>query len=125
MTDKPAATPRTDAAWKKQSFTAIGGVDLSEALQVSKDLEHELATAEAVVKMADKQRQTAESELAIAQSDLSHAEIIAREQLASAKAALDRCDDARMKAEQELEGLRVFKRSVDEALNSGDGSYRP
>lgn len=25
----------------------------------------------------------------------------------------------------ELEGLRAFKRSVDEALNSGDGSYRP
>lgn len=25
----------------------------------------------------------------------------------------------------ELEGLRLFKRSVDEALNSGDGSYRP
>ena len=26
---------------------------------------------------------------------------------------------------QEVEGLRAFKRSVDEALNSGDGSYRP
>jgi len=25
----------------------------------------------------------------------------------------------------ELESLRAFKRSVDEALNSGDGSYRP
>jgi hypothetical protein len=25
----------------------------------------------------------------------------------------------------ELEGLQGFKRSVDEALNSGDGSYRP
>ena len=25
----------------------------------------------------------------------------------------------------EVESLRVFKRSVDEALNSGDGSYRP
>lgn len=26
---------------------------------------------------------------------------------------------------KELNGLRAFKRSVDEALNSGDGSYRP
>lgn len=26
---------------------------------------------------------------------------------------------------QELESLREFKRSVDAALNSGDGSYRP
>lgn len=26
---------------------------------------------------------------------------------------------------REVEGLRAFKRSVDEALNSGDGSYRP
>lgn len=26
---------------------------------------------------------------------------------------------------REVEGLRGFKRSVDEALNSGDGSYRP
>jgi len=25
----------------------------------------------------------------------------------------------------ELESLRAFKRSVDEALNSGDGTYRP
>jgi hypothetical protein len=25
----------------------------------------------------------------------------------------------------ELEGLRQFKHSVDEALNSGDGAYRP
>lgn len=27
--------------------------------------------------------------------------------------------------QRELESLRAFKRSVDEALNSGDGSYRP
>jgi len=26
---------------------------------------------------------------------------------------------------KELESLRAFKRSVDEALNSGDGTYRP
>lgn len=26
---------------------------------------------------------------------------------------------------KEVESLRAFKRSVDEALNSGDGSYRP
>lgn len=26
---------------------------------------------------------------------------------------------------REVEGLRAFKRSVDEALNSGNGSYRP
>lgn len=26
---------------------------------------------------------------------------------------------------QEIESLRAFKRGVDEALNSGDGSYRP
>jgi hypothetical protein len=26
---------------------------------------------------------------------------------------------------QELASLRAFKRGVDEALNSGDGSYRP
>jgi len=25
----------------------------------------------------------------------------------------------------EVEGLRAFKRNVDEALNSGDGVYRP
>lgn len=28
-------------------------------------------------------------------------------------------------AADRLEGLERFKRSVDEALNSGDGSYRP
>ena len=28
-------------------------------------------------------------------------------------------------AKAEIEGLRSFKRSVDEAMNSGDGSYRP
>jgi len=33
----------------------------------------------------------------------------------------DNMDDLR----RELEGLRAFKRSVDEALNSGDGTYRP
>jgi hypothetical protein len=27
--------------------------------------------------------------------------------------------------QEELEGLRAFKRSVEEALNSGDGAYRP
>lgn len=27
--------------------------------------------------------------------------------------------------ERELNGLREFKRGVDEALNSGDGVYRP
>lgn len=27
--------------------------------------------------------------------------------------------------EREVEALRAFKRGVDEALNSGDGSYRP
>ncbi|HNY80924.1 MAG TPA: hypothetical protein PLX34_20660 [Sedimentisphaerales bacterium] len=27
--------------------------------------------------------------------------------------------------EEELEALRAFKRSVDVALNSGDGAYRP
>lgn len=27
--------------------------------------------------------------------------------------------------ERELESLRSFKRGVDEALNSGDGTYRP
>jgi len=26
---------------------------------------------------------------------------------------------------REVEGLRAFKQSVDQALNSGDGSYRP
>ncbi len=39
-------------------------------------------------------------------------------------ALLDR--DARLReAQEELEGLRSFKRCVDAALNSGDGSYRP
>ena len=28
-------------------------------------------------------------------------------------------------AQTELEGFRAFKRGVDEALNSGDGAYRP
>lgn len=33
---------------------------------------------------------------------------------------------ARVRAlETEIESLRGFKRGVDEALNSGDGSYRP
>lgn len=27
--------------------------------------------------------------------------------------------------EKELQSLRVFKANVDEALNTGDGSYRP
>lgn len=26
---------------------------------------------------------------------------------------------------REIEGYRIFKQSVDEALNRGDGSYRP
>lgn len=26
---------------------------------------------------------------------------------------------------EEIKGLRAWKRSIDEALNSGDGSYRP
>ena len=30
-----------------------------------------------------------------------------------------------LKLEEELEELRAFKKSVDEALNSGDGAYRP
>ena len=30
-----------------------------------------------------------------------------------------------VKAKAELDGLRSWKRSVDEALNSGDGAYRP
>lgn len=32
---------------------------------------------------------------------------------------------AREAAEAELKSLRAFKRSVDEALNSGDGTYKP
>jgi hypothetical protein len=46
----------------------------------------------------------------------------------------DRCRECGMRfvsadfarqLEREVEGLRAFKRSVDEALNTGDGSYRP
>jgi hypothetical protein len=36
-------------------------------------------------------------------------------------AALKRAEEA----ERERDGLRAFKNSVDEALNSGDGTYRP
>lgn len=38
------------------------------------------------------------------------------------------CDKQKQRIEElekELEGLRGWKRSVDEALNSGDGTYRP
>lgn len=37
----------------------------------------------------------------------------------------DRLADLLDEAANEIDGLRAFKRSVDEALNSGDGSYRP
>jgi len=30
-----------------------------------------------------------------------------------------------LQARTELDGLRSWKRSIDEALNSGDGAYRP
>lgn len=39
-------------------------------------------------------------------------------ELAAAHAEVERL-------EAELESLRAFKRNVDEALNSGDGVYRP
>lgn len=38
---------------------------------------------------------------------------------------LDRIAALLDEAAGEIEGLRSFKRSVDAALNSGDGSYRP
>jgi hypothetical protein len=37
----------------------------------------------------------------------------------------DHVRDLLREAAYEIEGLRAFKRGVDEALNSGDGSYRP
>lgn len=38
---------------------------------------------------------------------------------------IERCLSCVCKALRELNGLRAFKRNVDEALNSGDGVYRP
>jgi len=37
----------------------------------------------------------------------------------------DRIADLLDDAASEIESLRAFKRNVDEALNSGDGSYKP
>jgi hypothetical protein len=41
------------------------------------------------------------------------------------KAELSVAQSALADKERELKSLRAFKRSVDEALNSGDGVYRP
>ena len=40
-------------------------------------------------------------------------------------AELNYLRDSKRWAEQELRSLEAFSRSVNEALNSGDGSYRP
>jgi hypothetical protein len=37
----------------------------------------------------------------------------------------DRIANLLDEAADEIDNLRVFKRGVDEALNSGDGAYRP
>jgi hypothetical protein len=37
----------------------------------------------------------------------------------------DRLRAHAQRLQDRVEGLEAFKRSVDEALNSGDGSYRP
>jgi len=47
-------------------------------------------------------------------TEIEHAEL----ELSAARSAL-------AEKERELESLRAFKRGVDEALNSGDGVYRP
>lgn len=41
--------------------------------------------------------------------------------LQRAESAERRCEEL----EREIDGLRRFKSGVDEALNSGDGSYKP
>jgi hypothetical protein len=41
------------------------------------------------------------------------------------RALYDVCSRERVSLCDEVDGLRAFKRSVDYALNSGDGSYRP
>lgn len=55
-----------------------------------------------------------------------HAELAGARQVIQEAAALHAKDCARLGAcEAELNGLRRFKSGVDEALNSGNGSYRP
>jgi hypothetical protein len=44
---------------------------------------------------------------------------------ATARLMLEAWNAAAREHAQELESLRAFKRGVDEALNSGDGVYRP
>lgn len=44
---------------------------------------------------------------------------------AASRSELDYLRDWKRWAEQELRGLNAFMRSFNEALNSGDGSYRP
>jgi hypothetical protein len=41
------------------------------------------------------------------------------------RAAYEKAASRIVEQSKEIEGLRAFKRSVDQALNSGDGSYRP
>jgi len=47
------------------------------------------------------------------------------ERLNLASIKLSNAYDEISKLKKELESLRAFKHSVDEALNSGDGAYRP
>jgi len=47
------------------------------------------------------------------------------ERLNLASLKLSNAYDEISKLKKELESLRAFKHSVDEALNSGDGTYRP
>lgn len=73
-------------------------------------LGYELQNAETIAEVANEQRQTAERKLA------------------SMKAALDRCNDARVKAEHlaagRLDTISNLSQSLKNA-SSGDGSYRP
>ena len=41
------------------------------------------------------------------------------------RASIGRLESTLDQARAELDSLRAWKRSVDEALNSGDGAYRP
>lgn len=46
-------------------------------------------------------------------------------ELAQAKMFMSAMRTENTKLKDEIKGLRGFRRSVDEALNSGDGVYRP
>jgi hypothetical protein len=52
-------------------------------------------------------------------------EHLARKELAALESSLAQAQAVVEALRTELEGLRAWKRSIDEALNSGDGAYRP